>query len=121
MFTTFLLNRFKHLRQFYKTEKQFTDHLLSGEVTMTIPDVIQAYEEYHNPLLLPSQHQIQDEVQMKFDSLYTRGHVIAVHFYPGKVKYDLELILNEEHTTRVYNIDSVFVEKFKVTEAINEQ
>ncbi len=31
---------YKHLQQFYKTEEEFKQHLLSGEVKISIPDMI---------------------------------------------------------------------------------
>jgi hypothetical protein len=34
------MNKYKHLQQFYKTKKEFKQHLLSGEVKITIPDMI---------------------------------------------------------------------------------
>ena len=34
------MKEFKHLRKFYKTKKEFKEHLLSGEVTINIPDMI---------------------------------------------------------------------------------
>lgn len=62
---------------------------------------------------LPSKFQIGDKVVAEF---ITSGSttvlpctVIAVHFYPGKVKYDLEIVINELEATRVYNVDCVFV------------
>ena len=35
--------------------------------------------------------------------------VLAVHFYPGKVKYDLDLLFVEDQRSRIYNVDSVLV------------
>jgi len=34
------MKEFKHLGKFYKTKKEFKEHLLSGEVTINIPDMI---------------------------------------------------------------------------------
>ena len=34
------MNEYKHLQQFYKTKKEFKQHLLSGEVAISIPDMI---------------------------------------------------------------------------------
>jgi hypothetical protein len=34
------INDYKHLQQFYKTKKEFKQHLLSGEVKISIPDMI---------------------------------------------------------------------------------
>jgi hypothetical protein len=67
---------------------------------------------------LPSQCQINQVVYLQF----RQGHepitatIRAVHFYPGKVKYDLGLWLGApsmggdlEEETRVYNVDSIYV------------
>lgn len=35
--------------------------------------------------------------------------VIAVHFYEGKVKYDLNLLFNGNMSSRIYNVDSALV------------
>jgi hypothetical protein len=35
------MNEYKHLQQFYKTKKEFKQHLLSGEVKISIPDMIE--------------------------------------------------------------------------------
>jgi hypothetical protein len=34
------MKKYKHLRKFYKTKKEFKQHLLSGEVKINIPDMI---------------------------------------------------------------------------------
>ena len=34
------MNEYKHLQQFYKTKKEFKQHLLSCEVKISIPDMI---------------------------------------------------------------------------------
>jgi len=35
--------------------------------------------------------------------------IIGVHFYPGKVKYDLDLLFVDNQRSRIYNVDSVLV------------
>lgn len=35
------MKEFKHLGKFYKTKKEFKEHLLSGEVTISIPNMIE--------------------------------------------------------------------------------
>jgi hypothetical protein len=70
-------------------------------------------------LRLPSQHQIGDKVNlyvMPDDPNLTEfpglpAEVRAVHFYRGKVKYDLEVRFFGDMHTRFYNIDSVLVTK----------
>lgn len=66
---------------------------------------------------LPSNHQIFDKVKVflmpegedNFPGI--SGKIIGIHFYPGKVKYDIELLFLGDFTSRVYNIDSVLVTK----------
>jgi len=65
---------------------------------------------------LPSAHQINDEAILEcvmgnneFPAIGIPCKVLAVHFYPGKVKYDLELLFSDNRTTRIYNVDSIVV------------
>lgn len=37
------------------------------------------------------------------------GFITAVHFTAGKVRYDVEIKFYGEHSTRIYNLDSVLV------------
>lgn len=77
-------------------------------------------------LTLPSRHQLGDEIIycMTLDKdgkpliVSTELTLIkGVHFYPGKVKYDLEIHFPDNTATRVYNVDSVFVhDRMKETE-----
>lgn len=39
------------------------------------------------------------------------GRITGVHFFSGKVKYDLELKFYGDFSTRIYNIDEVLVSK----------
>lgn len=64
-------------------------------------------------ITLPSQHQVGDRVWLNFWSCSVPAGVIAVHFYPGKVKYDLEVNPKRGNSTRMYNIDSLMVTKTK--------
>lgn len=125
MFTSFLLEKLAHLNQFYKTEAEFTTHLMSGEVKISVPDLIEFQQKYQEmlkdntierKLQLPSQFQPNQIIKVKFrngDDPFT-ATVRGVHFYPGKVKYDIGLWLgdgsvdNPESETRIYNVDSVF-------------
>ena len=45
--------------------------------------------------------------------------ILAVHFYSGKVKYDLDLLFVENQRSRIYNVDSVLVEERKVPVGVN--
>ncbi len=128
MNTAFLLNKYAHLRTAYGTEKEFTDHLLSGEVTMTIPDVIAAFEEYKatQSLTLPSRYKHGTEVKhiLIDESKVHKTTVIKVHFTESTVTYDIELqCYYPEHETpkpgfevkgelyyhRMYNVPSAFL------------
>jgi hypothetical protein len=120
MFTSFLFERLSHLNQFYKTEEEFVQHLMSGDVKISIPDLIKMQSEYEQQKPpLPSRWQHGDQVLLclllKPDETFNYEAAIpatihAAHFYTGKVKYDLDITLSENFGTRVYNIDSVFVE-----------
>lgn len=66
---------------------------------------------------LPSQFQIGDTAWFTFDYENDKGagakcEILCVHYYPGKVKYDLEIELSDGSKTRIYNIDSIFVVGF---------
>ncbi len=74
-------------------------------------------EGSHNSMQLPSNLQPNQVCKLQFrkeDNPLT-ATVRGVHFYIGKVKYDLGLWLgdgsvdNPEYETRIYNVDSVFV------------
>lgn len=64
---------------------------------------------------LPSQFQEGDAARFMIkpegseELFFCPSHVLAVHFYPRKVKYDIELHLADNTNTRLYNIDSCFV------------
>ncbi len=67
--------------------------------------------------VLPSAFQVNQVVHVKFNKNgeSITATVRGVHFYRGKVKYDLGLWLGDgsvddpENETRIYNIDSIFV------------
>jgi len=67
--------------------------------------------ENPNPFQLPSGHQIDAPVWLALWSCRIPCEVHAVHFYDGKVKYDLRVFGEDGQQTRVYNIDSAFVTK----------
>lgn len=66
-------------------------------------------------IALPSACQIAQVVKVQFRQEDTPilATVRGVHFFTGKVRYDLELwldVINGEETyTRIYNVDSVFI------------
>lgn len=43
-----LLQKFNYLRKFYKTKKEFEKHLFSGEVTISIKDLVKIFS-IHEP------------------------------------------------------------------------
>jgi hypothetical protein len=73
--------------------------------------------EYSNPEVevqqLPSNCQLRQVVTVQFNDDLPRaiGTIRGVHFFPGKVKYDVGIWLNNnpEDETRIYNVDSCFV------------
>lgn len=67
---------------------------------------------------LPSQFQIEDVAWFTFDPENEKGlgatcEVLHIHFYPSKVKYDIEIELMDKSHTRIYNVDSCFVVPLK--------
>jgi len=58
---------------------------------------------------LPSKNQIGDEVFFTVSDENVGAKVIAVHFTINKVRYDLELKTKDDSVTRIYNVDSCYV------------
>lgn len=85
----------------------FVTHTWSG-VGMGLED-LQKLEE---KLKLPSAHQIDDEVWLNFWSKKIIVKINAVHFYPSKVKYDVEAFGDNGETTRLYNVDAAVLTKY---------
>lgn len=67
--------------------------------------------EIPDKIILPSGHQPEDKVWFKCWSANIPAEIHAVHFYVGKVKYDLQLFGDNGNVTRIYNVDSAFVSK----------
>lgn len=60
--------------------------------------------------MLPSGHQIDDHCFLSLWETDLTADILAVHFYPGKVKYDLAVQSPlQDGETRIYNVDSAFV------------
>jgi hypothetical protein len=65
----------------------------------------------------PSRHSLNQVVGIKFKESMEpmNATVIGIHFYEGKVKYDVSLWLGDgsvddtHKATRVYNVDSCFI------------
>lgn len=72
-------------------------------------------ERVNDHVMYPSRFEINQVVQVKFKTEPITATVRGIHFYPGKIKYDLGLWLgdgtvdNPEYESRIYNIDSIFV------------
>lgn len=125
-FSNFLLKRLDHLSFAYSSQEDMLKHFESGKVTLPITDVIKLQKEYEEipnestevcsstKLKLPSSKQIGDAVIVDFGigMRSENASVIKVHFTESKVMYDLEINfteLNNDYSTRLYNVDSVFV------------
>lgn len=117
MFTSFLFDKLSHLNQFYKTEEEFIKHLIGGEVTISVPDLIRFQSEYEQSKnKLPSQFQIGDYVSINVgeDFIVRVAQVLNVHFSESKVKYDLSIHMTVDkkfYQTRIYNVDSSMLNK----------
>jgi len=74
-------------------------------------------KRFINYMTLPSLHQIGHYVNLRLPQQGITEHelqvimaeVTGVHFYPGKVKYDLMIRLSVGDSTRIYNVDSCYV------------
>ena len=62
---------------------------------------------------LPSRFQIGDLISFRFteDAPKIPARVHAIHFTVGKVKYDVIVHIGGDDYTRVYNLDSYFVDE----------
>lgn len=97
----------------------------TGEATASVDMSKEEVKEFSSEILtvaygtgntLPSAHQINDEVVVNFWKAKMNARVLGIHFYEGKVKYDLEVFSKEQDFTRIYNIDSAFVTKYTLPE-----
>lgn len=101
------------------TEKEliaFGNYLLESRKTDTVvshADRMNWLEGHERETgVLPSAHQLTDEIILCFSQTSRiKGWVHSVRFFEGKVKYDLEIELDAQTYTRLYNIDSAFVSK----------
>lgn len=59
--------------------------------------------------IFPSRYGIGEFVWFRLWSADIAAMILCVHFYEGKVKYDLELLADDGDKTRIYNVDSVYV------------
>lgn len=58
--------------------------------------------------LLPSAHQYGDHVSFRLGEEATPmiAEIRGIHFFEGKVKYDLAVSVEANEVTRIYNVDS---------------
>jgi hypothetical protein len=126
MFINFLLEKFPHLRFAYHTDKEMVEHFLSGEVNISVPDLLKYVEEWDEKkkvkdhTMYPSLFSLKQVVKIKLKDVHKDIKQLAtvkgIHFYEGKVKYDLALWLgdgsvdNPEWESRIYNVDSLLLE-----------
>lgn len=61
-------------------------------------------------IVLPSDHQIGDNVWLNLWGHSSTAEVNAVHFYANKVKYDLKVFARTK-TIRLYNIEAEHISK----------
>jgi hypothetical protein len=120
MFTSFLFQKLSHLNQFYGTETEFINHLMSGEVKVSIPDLINFQQEYEKQKPeLPSEYQIGDNVEAIFyeAGIVKNCEVLKVHFQNGLAQtYDLLVTMYKDddgksNYMRLYNIPRLLVNK----------
>lgn len=67
--------------------------------------------EEPNPFQLPSGHQMEDRIWVCLWSTRFGGQIDGVHFYHGKVKYDVKVFGENGDYTKMYNVDSAFISK----------
>lgn len=112
----------------YKDREAFTEHYNSGNVHVSFADIERLYRDYQEqkPVVPPSRFQRDDKVNVSFNGYLNNGketileaRVLNVHFYHDKVKYDLEIPIYDEPPTRIYNVDSNFVNPIEVQKEIN--
>jgi hypothetical protein len=63
---------------------------------------------------LPSAHQFGDNVWVNLWGTELIGEICAVHFFLGKVKYDVKTFGEDGDYTKLYLVDSAFVTAKKI-------
>lgn len=88
---------------------------LDGEI-IDNQEIVKIIQERHNGYATyPSLFELNQVVRLKLKNEKITATVRGIHFYPGKVKYDLGLWLGDgsvddpEYESRIYNVDSIFV------------
>lgn len=109
--------------QFYKDREDFDRHYQSGEVTIPVTHTLSLFDEFLNDNPLPSKFKHGDKVILNFEKSgkIKNCTVIKVHFSESKVLYDVQVgykyvdssnpVING--FTRIYNIDSCYVQPCK--------
>lgn len=73
-------------------------------------------ERVNDHVLYPSRFELNQVVHLKIRKEVVTATVRGIHFYPGKIKYDLGLWLGDgsvddpEFESRIYNVDSILVD-----------
>jgi hypothetical protein len=116
MFTSFLFKKLSHHSEGYQNESEFISHLMSGEVKISIPDLINIHQEYEKSEGMVKFKYGQDQTVQFTTTVGKRNSgtclatVTGRHVYGGnKHKYDLALQFDDGDTARIYNIPEKFI------------
>jgi hypothetical protein len=89
------------------------DKHLNPKEQAIVDDLMKNYEDgkQEDAVAFKSRYGTQRVVAFQLDERMPKytATVKAVRFYPGKVKYDLDIWLKGNTSTRLPNVDSVFV------------
>lgn len=109
--------------QYYKDREDFDKHYQSGEVIIPVTHTLSLYDEFLNGNPLPSRFKHGDKVTLDFEDAGDVHNctIIKVHFSESKVLYDVEVAYkyldssqpNVKGFTRIYNVDSCYVQPEK--------
>lgn len=93
-----------------------SDKKLSAEEM--VDKVLEDWGKPNPDQLLPSRFQLGYQVRLNFFDAgsINKCEILKVHFSPGKVLYDVGVTISgNTNYTRIYNVDSVFVDDPQVT------
>lgn len=96
-----------HNVKVFTSDGRQTEHL--REISHADIENWKTEDDLNDHTLYPSRYAIDQFVWLRLWGSDIAAQIHGVHFYAGKVKYDLKLIGGDGDTTRVYNVDSVFV------------
>lgn len=124
---------YSQYRDYFKNKEEFINNFDSGEVKISMPDVLAFFDKWaNNNPTLPSRFKIFDEVELDFleAGKISNCYILKVHFSESKVLYDVSVLVqtipltpeeiektrdgktvfpSRNYRTRLYNIDSCFV------------